>query len=202
MESHANEYELKHLQFHPSLILSFFFFLLLAVTKFPPALGLLPCSAGCFAGGFICWEGHVSWWWLSLSFSDSSDTNLDASVLPASLLCNMHPLRSINPCCNFIRISLLLSHTSSATFPLFSLSLSESMRQAIHQHPHWAWVFKNCFKNALAWIPWGGRDTAVVNRLMMMMCRVDSLTSLVSAFCMRATSFSLSEDSVTSYQQK
>lgn len=111
MKSHANEYELKHLQFHFCLILSsFFFFPLLAVTTFPPALGLLPWGAGWCAGGFICWEGHVSWWWLSLSFSGSSDTNLDASVLTASLHCNTRPRRSINPSCNFIRISLLL-HT-------------------------------------------------------------------------------------------
>lgn len=102
----------------PSIVLFFFSPLLfLAGTKFPPALGLLPRSTGWRAGGFICWEGHVSWWRLSLSFSGSSDTNLDASVLTASLRrCNMHPQRSINPFCNFISISPspALPHRDSA----------------------------------------------------------------------------------------
>lgn len=82
--------------------LSFF----LAETTFPPALGLLPWSTGWCAWGFICWEGHVSWWWPSLSFSGSSDTNLDASVLTAFLHCSLQLCRSINPFCNFISISL------------------------------------------------------------------------------------------------
>lgn len=130
MESHANEYELKHLQFHPSLHCPFFFssLLFLAETKFPPALGLLPWSTGWRAGGFICWEGHVSWWRLSLSFSGSSDTNLDASVLTASLRrCNMHPQRSINPFCNFISISPspALPHRASAPPTFLPITFSE-----------------------------------------------------------------------------
>lgn len=94
-----------------------FFFFFVAETKFPPALGLLPRSMGRRARGFICWECHVSWWWLSLSFSGSSDTNQDASAQTAFLHCSLHLCRSINPFCNFISISPALAHLASPPPP-------------------------------------------------------------------------------------
>lgn len=113
MANYANEYELKHLHFYSCLICSFCFLFVgpLGSDKISPSLGLLPWNVVWCIVGFICWKGHISWRWLSLSFSGSSDTNLDASVLTAFLHCNIHPWRSINPSCNFIRITPSLFHT-------------------------------------------------------------------------------------------
>lgn len=64
----------------------------------------------------------VTWRPLSLSFSGSSDTHLDAPVL-TSFLWSMHPCWSINLFCNFIRISL--SSTSTSFTPTSHRPLSE-----------------------------------------------------------------------------
>lgn len=71
----------------------------------------LPWTTACCVGGFICWEGHVLWRRLSLSFSSSFDTHLDTPVLTA-FLWSMHPSQSINSFCNFIRISLSSTSTN------------------------------------------------------------------------------------------